>query len=560
MKRRHAASTICITAFALWAMCAQATAKSYQISNYDVEIDVRKDGDLRVVEMIRYEFTKGTFSYAYRKIPIRGFDDIEFVSLTSPDGPVTLTSATLVDRWTRSLKIRWKYPETGGSRAFRIEYIARGVLGSRGGLNILDWAAIGNEWEVPVRDVDVRVRLPWVFESGIDANHDATAGPSADGTVVRFHEDLVKKQDGFRITVKWPEKLAVPPREKTRYAAETLTIIASGVLVLILLLVVFWRQVGRVEPMGVPSAVATYPDSNLSVAEAAALVHHGSMARISITSLVFDLARRGILRIEARKKTGAFKSRSFDVEARVIDRSAGLPPWDERVVEELERQGDLKKFSRRTSVISKSVKDLKNHLREIGLVSKEREALRKKWLVGSLVFAGASVAFLVLVVLYVRKDLLAPAVLAFAAGWALALTSAMIEVRSRRGMTLACAFRAYGRWQKARVDSLVSADPSRAASQFAENLPELVLDKKVDRNWIKKLQKKMKSKPIEFRLPEWMVIRDATGNPLDATAAAIECFEAFTQSTAIVAVYAGGAASAAGGGAGGAGGGGGGAG
>ncbi|MCK4547807.1 MAG: DUF2207 domain-containing protein, partial [Candidatus Eisenbacteria sp.] len=514
-----------------------AEAKRYHVSDYDVQIDVLENGDLRVAETIRYAFTKGTFTYAYRKIPVRHFDDIEFVSVSSPDGPMTLERAQVERDWSTSLRLRWSFPETDGSRTFRIEYIARGVLRSRAGANILDWAAVGEQWKVPIEDVDVEVRLPWVFDAGIETSPEARVVVSGDKTVLTFHRDSIKRKRGFRIVLEFPQKIVIAPSVDASYARSLIAVLGLGALAIVFLLIVLWRRIGRVQPLGVPSAVASYPDSSLSVAEAAGLAHYGSNARRSIISVVFDLARRGVLRIEASAKKGVLKTSSFEIRARIADCPGDLAPWDERTVRELEREPRLKKFGQRSGKISKIVKDITNRLRDEGLISREREIYRRKWLIGSLAFAAVGTGFVVLVALNVWRGLLGPALVAMAAGWAVAILSGVMETRSARGMTLAVSFRNYGRWRREEIETLISADPSQAASRFAENLPELALDKKVDQRWIKKLGKKIRKRPLEFSTPEWMDLRDKAGNPVDAAAAAVECFEVFAECVGVVVVY-----------------------
>lgn len=562
MNRATAVSLLIPLAWSLSVGHAVAEKRAYHISDYDVVLDVHENGDLAVVETIRYAFTAGTFTWAYREIPVKGFDEIERVSLTSPDGPLQVTEAVLVERWTRRFKLRWTFPETSTPRTFRIEYVARGALKNEDGENVLDWKAIGEGWEVPIRDVDVGVRLPRAVRTVLGAHPDAAIRTSDEGTEVLFHRDRVDEEDGVRVIVRFPEIVRIPPPTSRSYAASVLMVVVPGLAVLVVFLLLFWRRVGRVEARGVTSAVASYPEPSLSVTEAAGLVYWGSQAsQVAVSSLVFDLARRGAVKIEAGVKKGVLGTRSYRVFAQVTDRPEELLPWEEKVLQELEREGDLKRFSRRRRFLSGVVKDVTASLRSKGLIAGEREALRRKWMIGSLSSAVATLAFLVVVVLSVWRGLLAPAILGVAFGWGFSVASAVMETRSPRGVTLKQAFRNYGRWLRERIENLLPADPSRAASQFTENLPELVLDNKVNRVWVGKIKKRVKEGAFEFRPPEWMELRDPSGNPIEATAAAAECFGLFADSVGVMAVYAGGAhAAGAGGGGGGAGGGGGGAG
>lgn len=538
---------------------ATSAAKSYHLSDYDVEIDVAANGDLHVAERLTYSFDKGTFTYAHREIPVHRFDRIEFVSLTSPDGMFNIDKQRVRDGWTRELELKWSFPRTSGSRTFRIRYVAEGVLIGRGDRHVLDWAAVGDDWDVSIFDVDVVVRLPGEMESAVTTRPAAKTSVRDDRTEVAFRRDRVDRGDGFRVVVEFPRMDGVreaSPDDTPDYAL----VVTPGLVGVAFLLAGLWWRVARVERKAASGRAVSWPAPEIGVAEATCLAHFGQRARRSVMAIIFDLARRGILRVHARAKEGFFGARSFEIEVRRHGGTEDLAAWERKVVKELNADPRLKKLGERSGKISRIIDDVRDGLRDRGLISSDREALRAKWLTGSALLAAVATIFFGIVLVGVLRELLAPAILALAAGWGATAVSASIETRTPRALTLAATFRGYGREQRAEIESLVGSDPAKAVSRLVERLPELALDAGVTADWFKNIRKKFRDRRLEFVLPPWMELRGSRGDAADTTLAAAVAFEAFAEVAGSVVAYAGGGSGGGGGGGGGAGGGGGGAG
>ncbi|GEM_PF-2126612 len=547
----------------LFAPCeASAKKKSYFIADYDVVMDVEENGDVRVSETIRYAFTRGTFTYAYRTVPLTGFEDIDVISVTSPDGPLRLTRAEVTEGWTRRLQLRWSFPATDQSRTFRIDYIARGLVKSERGQNVIDWNAVGRDWNVPIRDIDVQVKLPWRFASGIETDPPAEIHRLDGETFISFHHDALRPRQRFHIVVRFPGMIASASPSEMRYGLRILLMLISGSLVIGVLLLTFVRRVGRVAAPAVSTAVTSYPDPQITIAEAAGLVYaHSGRPKAAISAIVFDLARRGLIKIESVIRRRFLGSRSFDIRAQVIEHPPGLPPWEEKVLAALEHEHDLKAFSRKRGLFSDILDELTARLRSIGLISTEREQQRRRWILMATVALGVAVIFLILVVISVWRELLAPAILGLLASTGLLIVSSAIDTRTPRGAALKRAFQNYGRGLREEIERLMDTEPAHAIAMLIEHLPLLVLDTKVNRRWFQMLKKKWQRSEATFAVPEWMELKDQAGQQLATAMAATECFGLFTDSVVYVAAYsgggygAGGGAGAAGSGAGGGGGG-----
>src|SRR2546426_6062892 len=63
---------------------ASAQEKVYHLAANAISLDVATNGALRIEEHLTFSFDLGTFSFAYRDIPWRGFDDL--VGISDLDG------------------------------------------------------------------------------------------------------------------------------------------------------------------------------------------------------------------------------------------------------------------------------------------------------------------------------------------------------------------------------------------------------------------------------------------------------------------------------------------
>lgn len=482
--------------------------------------------------------------------------------MTSPDGPLRLTRAEVTEGWTRRLQLRWSFPETSQSRTFRIDYIARGLVKSERGQNVIDWNAVGREWSVPIRDIDVQVKLPWRFASGVETDPPAEIHRLDGETLVSFHHDALRPRQRFHIIVRFPEMIASASPSGMRYGLRILLMVISGSLIVGVLLLAFVRRVGRVAAPVVSAVATSYPDPHVTIAEAAGLVYaHSGRPKAAISAIVFDLARRGLIKIESVAKRRFLGTRSFDIRARVIEHPPGLPSWEEKLLTALDREHDLKKFGRQSRLFSDILDELMARLQSTGLISTEREEQRRRWILIAIVALGMAVAFLILVVISVWRELLAPAILGLLASIGLLTVSSAIDTRTPRGAALKRAFQNHGRWLREEIERLMDTEPARAIAMLIEHLPLLVLDTKVNRRWFQLLKKKWQRSEATFTMPEWMELKDQAGQQLATTMAAAEGFGLFTDSVVYVAAYsgggygAGGGAGAAGSGAGGGGGG-----
>ena len=178
--------------------------KEYTLSNYDVTLRLQADGDYIVTEQLTFDFQQGEFHYAYRNIPKDQLAAIQNVRVESPDAQLKdVVTKEKADEY----RVRWTFPYRREPATFKLTYEVKGAVKQQGDRRVIDWDAVGTQWTVPVRDVDVQVRIP--EELGIGKENlevrrpsDATIRAASDGGwVVEAKQKLTPPGERFRIVV-----------------------------------------------------------------------------------------------------------------------------------------------------------------------------------------------------------------------------------------------------------------------------------------------------------------------------------------------------------------------
>src|SRR5438128_12616078 len=144
-----------------------AQDKLYHLVANAIIMKVDPNGSLRIRETLTFRFDLGTFSFAYRDIPWRGFDDLVDISvLDGAQVPLNYT-VSFAPQATGDWHIRWTFPlvTAPAIRTFIVRYtVTNALLQPASALNRLDWQAVGTGWSVFTDNLTVDVVLP----AGID--------------------------------------------------------------------------------------------------------------------------------------------------------------------------------------------------------------------------------------------------------------------------------------------------------------------------------------------------------------------------------------------------------
>ncbi|RZT27740.1 putative membrane protein DUF2207 [Kribbella sp. VKM Ac-2569] len=129
-----------------------------QVARMWVGAEVRTDGSARITEVIDYDFAGNDKHGIFRTVPLDKRGDLRDVSITM-DGaevPFRLNGSVVT-----KMMIGDAASTVTGTHRYRIEYTLRTL----GNPERLAWDAVGTEWEVPIRRVEVHVATPYGLRS-----------------------------------------------------------------------------------------------------------------------------------------------------------------------------------------------------------------------------------------------------------------------------------------------------------------------------------------------------------------------------------------------------------
>lgn len=134
------------------------------IKNFDVEIEVNKDGSIEVLEKILYDFDWEERHGIFRDIPNSYGEegikaDVDFLSVTDEDGDFYTFNSEYVHGYDR-IRIGDPNKTISGEHWYYITYTVDGVINGFEDHDELYWNVTGDMWEVPIESSSVLVRLP----------------------------------------------------------------------------------------------------------------------------------------------------------------------------------------------------------------------------------------------------------------------------------------------------------------------------------------------------------------------------------------------------------------
>jgi ACT domain-containing protein len=200
---------LCLAALWLVVRPAAAQEKQYELSNFDVTVQVRPDGSYEVEETLTYDYQQGTFTYAYRVLDAEDVEAIRNVRVTSPNTTVDSVRRVGDDE---GVRVRWTYPERSAPATFRIRYVVEGALFEQGDRNLMYRDVLDAGATVSTHDVDVRVALPAAFDLtpgavSVDPDEEGTVQRSGGRIVAIFHRDQMNTGDEYPVEVSFPKRL-----------------------------------------------------------------------------------------------------------------------------------------------------------------------------------------------------------------------------------------------------------------------------------------------------------------------------------------------------------------
>jgi len=536
-----------------------AAEQVYRIENYLVEMEINSDGDFIITEEIEYNFIEGEFSTAYREVPGRGFAGIDFIAISSVDRQ--LIDYNVSDG--SSLEVDWEYPETTGLATFRIEYAGRAGLISSDGRNILDWQALGTDWDVPVENARVRISL-LEEPDGIEFI-DGGEPDSISYSDLYFERENIEPGEGWRINFSFSEQITMPERVSIQdYFAWLI-----GLLIIALILVIY-RIVDSYKLMKpddnnmklLDDEIIQY--NNLSFPEKLLLHDYkGAKGARMLAALIFYLGKLNLIQLRVDIKDKFFGGEKAEIKLALPEEMTETEEIDDlKVLSDLfdeigDNEKKLEKVITKSSLWRKIVDKYKEKAVVKAWTSDYRKSIRSTSLLIGLLLIAISIGLFLDFVINDRVITFLPAVFTglLAIGefirYAVILPLTDTAIKMREKITNEIDER------RERLEELVETDSLAALKLILSNLAWLLVDDKMTgskfKKYRKEIEKNISDKEAEsLEVPHWLAV-----DGLEGALKAIEVVE-YTMTAVYAAVAStsassGGAGGGAGGGGGGAG-------
>lgn len=321
-------------------LCLSGSVHAESVRTFDAHYRVQADGTVQVEERISYDFGPLERHGIYRDIETITKNatgdlyriDVSDLDVANENG-LRLPFTTQHKRSTGSDRISLRIGDPNrtitGEHQYVITYTLSGAITYFSDHDELYWNVTGNDWEVPIEQVSASVTVPpdasgsatlqAACYTGATGSTATNCRSNVSGTSAAYLADGLRSFEGLTIVAGFPKGL-VAQLEATPYVAPKPSIWTILLAILGVIFGVFWyialppwiiwkwyRQ-GRdpkVAGSGVVTAAFDPPKladgQLLTPAETGTLIDEQVHAR-DITAAIVDLARRGYMRIEERKK------------------------------------------------------------------------------------------------------------------------------------------------------------------------------------------------------------------------------------------------------------------
>ena len=334
--RTWIALVLVVVAVATVSGAAYALSELYW-DRYDVDIEVRPDGTLRVTETQTIVFVNGSFHVGFASIPLDRLDTLTDIQVSENGRPYQRVTSERESGFQAHVEgneyiVEWYFPYTSNAqRTFTLAYTVQGAIRRYPDADpphdVVQWIAIAPDHEFPIDQSRVTVRLPRGVKLLPDAssptgyNADAVGADAKTrvdvergivtvdaGRVVRPGESVevgVKFEHGkiAGVASRWQSDFDRAERDGPIVAfaslLTTLGILALGPAFLF----VRWYTKGRDPEVGLAADYLAEPPSDTPAGLVGVLIDECADMKDIIATLI-DLARRGALTMEETQAPG----------------------------------------------------------------------------------------------------------------------------------------------------------------------------------------------------------------------------------------------------------------
>jgi hypothetical protein len=314
--------------------------KTYSADRFDVNIAAQPDRSLLVEETVAFRFVGGPFSFVFRELPtdrtdgitdiVAGVDGVPWPEGTGP-GQVEIEDGN-------PIVVTWHLPPTSDVvQNFTLSYRALGVVRGTAEGDRLDWQALPDEYEYDIAGSTVTVSYP--VGATRQGEPQVTAGKAeavaGDGQVVFTQgnlsagDPLVVRLDfapgAFSPTLPaWQAQREAQNSRAWIWIAAAIATLAGGLMAVFAAVRPYTRTIRKANsflhkpPVDLPPALAGWL-FNQTISW-----QHG-------LATLFDLAERGLIRIEEATEKKWYQSTQFDVT--LLERPGNLRPHENALLD-----------------------------------------------------------------------------------------------------------------------------------------------------------------------------------------------------------------------------------
>jgi len=484
--------------------------KEYEISNYDINIELTKKGDYIITEKIYYDFLEGEFSNAYREITNSSLKNLEFISL---NGVFTNIKNERVEKSGNGLKINWSYPETDQNAEFILKYRSNQALASKENKNIIDLMVIEEGWDVPLKNIDISINFPQSV-SGISVEPENDL-ETKDNSMIKLHKERLDPNENYNIAIEFDKIIDTNyTEEKSSYFYPLIFGAILGILLIMFTVVREYQN--RPDPK-----TSEINPSELSCIELGNIVYpKSSEKRKGIVSEIFTLAQKGKIKLISKLDSGLFGSKKAEIKVEILSEK-GLSKLEEELINSLKKENNLKDFLQKPKASKNIMEIARENLKELELFNNRGGRTRVTDIYIGILSSILGVAGLILAPFSGYPSISGISLFLILLGISRFIKSALVPMLSATGLGLQKEVEKVLNKKKDKFENVLNEDANKAIEMFFSELNYLILHKKFKQGKFKKYKKKLK-KADEFEKPEWI---ELDMSELDETIDALEAVE-----------------------------------
>ncbi len=392
---------------------------AWEIIDYDINIDLKKDGTFLVQEKITVDFGEYSYHGIYREIPIKYHTDWKNLSIRLKLKGVTDEKGEKIKYKIsypyRNIRIRIGDPDVlvSGVQVYNITYSVRNAFlygkKEKNEFDVFYWNLTGNDWSVRINNVKFKCNYPVLFGSpvekyaykGIYGFSEPNVNLVSNEGVVSGEVDFLSPGDGVTILLKWKaETFKRENRILTLWWFITDNFIYFIPVLTLVFMWILWYKKGR-DAVDIGTVMVEYsPPEGVNPVEAGIILDQNLDSR-DLSAMVINLAVKGKLKIElgnpeTDKDDCLILDDSFENDSNLLDYEKrflkGLVDSSVTVSEKNVHRVNISKLKNKFYIVINDVKDkiFKDLMKKQYFV-KSPEKVKKFY-----IFSGILVGFLIL--------------------------------------------------------------------------------------------------------------------------------------------------------------------